>query len=283
MKLKTRSKLWIKSKMSQTMRRYWGARCRGVLFESENGMLLLPPSDLSISRTIAKEGVYNPGMLKVLRELMSQERDVLFVGTHVGAILIPSARWCRSVTGIEANPETFFLLEKNLQLNGVSNATLHNVAAMDADGPVRFAASRENTGGSKIFDGVPRRFEFVYDDPVMIDVPGRRLDDLLAGRTFDLVVMDIEGAEYRALQGMKNLLASTKELILEVLPNHVENVARVSPQEFLNTIPARFTHARPIDAPELAASYARAEFLAMYELIVKHRRLSGADILFVTE
>jgi FkbM family methyltransferase len=273
-------KLWLKAKISAFFHGYLGDGCKAFLVETQNGRLLLPSSDLSLTRSLSKAGVYNKPLLDTLLSLAKKDGRVLFVGTHVGSLLIPMAKNCQSVTGIEANPNTFKLLEINVVLNDVKNATLHNIAAWDSDTQLEFLASKDNTGGSKVQPKSKDRFEFTYDTPTVISVPAKKLDEVLEGQTFGLVVMDIEGSEWRALKGMPTLMKNVSKLVLEILPNHLENVAGVSPADFFSALPAHFTSARPINVPEMKEHYSKNDFLAMYAAVVKHHFMDGIDVIF---
>jgi FkbM family methyltransferase len=178
------------------------------------------------------------------------------------------------------HPNTFKLLEINVVLNDVKNATLHNIAAWDSDTQLEFLASKDNTGGSKVQPKSKDRFEFTYDTPTVISVPAKKLDEVLEGQTFGLVVMDIEGSEWRALKGMPTLMKNVSKLVLEILPNHLENVAGVSPADFFSALPAHFTSARPINVPEMKEHYSKNDFLAMYAAVVKHHFMDGIDVIF---
>lgn len=85
-----------------------------------------------------------------------------------------------------------------------------------------------------------------------------------SGSCFDLIVMDIEGSEYRALRGMPRILSATQALMLEVLPNYIDNIARVSVREFLEVLPDSLSCACVICASKW---YVRGEFRAMFEEI----------------
>ena len=52
-----------------------------------------------------------------------------------------------------------------------------------------------------------RDYAYFYDSPEIIKVPAGPLDDVLAGQTFDVILMDVDGSEYFALRGMQTLLA----------------------------------------------------------------------------
>ena len=47
-------------------------------------------------------------------------------------------------------------------------------------------------------------------------------------RDFALVLMDIEGSEYFALQGMQGILSRANALSMEFLPHHIRDVAGIS-------------------------------------------------------
>ena len=171
-----------------------GPHAEAVLVNSFNGRLLVPAEDLVVGRTLAFQGVYDRAEIETLSALLNDKSEVLVVGTHVGSILIPLAKKAARVAGVEANPRTFDLLSANLLLNGITNAELHNVAAGHEDGEVTFLANRHNSGGSKVKWSELDRGLFCYDHPAELKVPLRRLDDLFPGRSFDLILLDIEGS-----------------------------------------------------------------------------------------
>ena len=56
-------------------------------------------------------------------------------------------------------------------------------------------------------------------------------------------IMDIEGAEYFALQGMQDSLKKVKFLYVEYVPHHLENVSNVDKETFMKLILPHFTKA----------------------------------------
>jgi FkbM family methyltransferase len=131
-------------------------------------------------------------------------------------------------------------LEINLTLNKVANCQAMNIAASDKAGPIEFLLSRANSGGSKRVPAV-KEFIYYYDNPQTIAVEGFRLDDRLTEKAFDLIVMDIEGSEYFALQGMQKILRASKVLAVEFLPHHLKNVSRVTVADFVALIEPHFS------------------------------------------
>ena len=67
------------------------------------------------------------------------------------------------------------------------------------------------------------------------------MDDFLPNHDYDLVLLDIEGSEYFAMKGMKEILSNCKTLVVEFLPHHLRNVADIDVDTFISVIPGQFT------------------------------------------
>ena len=230
-----RLKLFLSQKFSLLRRLVVGKNTKALLVESKNGLLLVGVEDMQVGRKLSSEGAYAAEELDRLLPIISPHSGVLIVGAHIGALAIPLAKSCRSVTAIEANPESFRLLELNLALNGCANIRALNLAASDKHESLKFVVSRANSGGSKRLP-VSRDYKYFYDRPEVIDVTAAPLDDVFPDASFELVVMDIEGSEYFALKGMPKLLSRARTLAVEFLPHHLRNVAGVSPADFVDQL-----------------------------------------------
>ncbi|MCG3203450.1 MAG: hypothetical protein KCHDKBKB_00115 [Elusimicrobia bacterium] len=273
-------KLKAKSILSRLFLRYVGKGTQAILVSTEQGAFLVPASDLSMARALSLSGAYNKPLLESIQSQLNPSSRVLFVGTHVGTLLIPTSKKCAYVTGIEANPATFNLLEKNRLLHSVTNATLLHMAAFDKEGELEFLANRDNTGGSKVLQPTTNAPEFFYDNPRKIKVPAKRLDDVLPDQKFDLIVMDIEGSEYKALLGMPHLLEFSSKLILEIHPLGIEKSAGITPETLFSAIPRKFQTAIPLNTPHLEPRYTREQFTFLYNEIRSRYYSSGIDVLF---
>lgn len=216
-----------------------GGRVKALLVQTRHGVFAVDPKDRGVGRRLLLDGAYNEGELARLEQYVSSDADVLIVGSHIGALAIPLARRCRRLVAVEPNPTSYELLKTNLLLNDVKNVELLNVAASDKAGEIEMLINTANSGGSK---RVPLRSRSIYsyDSPQRIKVAAQKLDDLLAGRTFQLILMDIEGSEYFALLGMQTLLKNSRVLAVEFLPNHLRDVAGVTVQQFLASISLHF-------------------------------------------
>jgi hypothetical protein len=79
---------------------------------------------------------------------------------------------------------------------------------------------------------------------------------------FDVVVMDVEGAETLALRGMQRVLAACRVLEVEYIRNHLDKVAEVTAADFLAAFGHHFDHARAL-GDRTRRQWARAEFPAL--------------------
>ncbi len=232
-------KLFVSSLIGRVRKFVLGPDTVAVITQTDIGPFATDPQDMVVGRELRKTGSYQREELERLTQHIGENDNVLVVGAHIGALVIPISRRCKSVVAIEANPDTFRLLSYNLLLNGARNVRAFNIAASDKAESIDFVSSRTNSGGAKRMPKV-RAFEYFYDSPQTISVPAYALDEQLKGEAFSLVLMDIEGSEYFALKGMQDILSRTPTFIVEYLPHHLRNVSGVSPGEFLRLIAPHF-------------------------------------------
>jgi FkbM family methyltransferase len=221
------------------IRQALGPYARAILVTTPQGNFAVPVEDQHVGLQLRQTGRYAPGELSMLSSMCNGSTRLLVVGAHVGALVIPLAKICRSVVAIEANPHTFELLQLNVGLNGLKNCRAIHKAAGNRSEQIEFVMNRANTGGSKRKPLVSEPAYF-YDNPEVVKVEAVPLDDLLPGEIFDVILMDIEGSEYFALQGMQRILASAAVLQIEFLPHHLRNVASASVAEFVALISPHF-------------------------------------------
>lgn len=235
-----RMNFFLKNRKSAKISRQLGDGVKSVIVDSKNGILAVDPRDLEVGYKLRNYGSYGLDEITRINQLISTESNVLIVGAHIGSLVIPIAKNCNKVVGIEANPNNFNLLKTNIQLNKAENVSIHNIAASSKQETIKFQMNVVNSGGSK---RLPKNNEYMYryDNPEVIEVKAHSLDDYLDENNFDLVLIDIEGSEYFAMQGMTKILANCNTLIVEFLPHHLKNVADVTVDQFLSLIPKQFT------------------------------------------
>jgi FkbM family methyltransferase len=224
---------------SKRLRKKLGHNIKAIITKSENGLFAVEPEDLEVGQKL-RSGGFGINEVKRLKKFINSNSKVLIVGTHIGSLAIPLSKHCKEITAIEANPNTFELLEINLHLNDAKNITPHNIFANDTPEKVEFLLNTVNSGGSK---RKPKKSSFLYDfdNPEIIELESHKLDDYLPEHDYDLVLLDIEGSEYFAMKGMEDILANCKTLVVEFLPHHLKNVADIDVETFLSVLPGHFT------------------------------------------
>jgi FkbM family methyltransferase len=154
-----------------------------------------------------------------LEELARMCRDasvIADVGANKGlvSLFLAARRPDAKIYSFEPDPRIAEAYERNVRRNpGVSaGLELCRFAASDRDGTLFFASSAgtPNEGTGRVLRGGESG----------IRVEARRLDDFFfsKGRLPDVVKMDVEGAEYDALRGMKRLFEAgyPKKMLVEV-------------------------------------------------------------------
>ena len=234
-----RLNLGLKKIKSNRLRNKLGNNIKAIITNSENGLFAVDPEDLEVGQKL-RSGGFGIEELQRLKKFIDDKSKVLIVGTHIGSLAIPLSKHCKEVTAIEANPNTFELLEINLHLNNAKNITPHNIFANDSHEKVEFLLNTVNSGGSK---RKPKKSSFLYDydNPEIIELESHKLDDYLPNHDYDLILLDIEGSEYFAMKGMKDILSNCKTLVVEFMPHHLKNVADIDVETFLSVLPGHFT------------------------------------------
>ena len=202
---------------------------------SKYGSFFYDPRDNFVGRQLADTGAYNESELALYSQFLTPSSRVLWLGAHIGALLVPISKKVKEVIAYEANPETFKLLLKNLEVNNCHNVTAHNIAANDQFSELQFICNINNSGGSKRF---PKKMEAFYWDngSSIITIEAKPLDEHLNDYDFNFVFMDIEGSETFAMRGMPNIIAQCDVLVAEFIPHHLVSVGNVTLSDFLEPL-----------------------------------------------
>ena len=238
-------KYFFRTLKSKKRKKIFGPNAKGIIYDSKNGYMALPISDITIGKNLGFKGHWNFSEIQKLLQQTTQDDVIYFIGTHVGTLLVPIAKKVKTVVGFEANEDTFWFIKANLCLNKISNATIFNKAVGDGAKKVTFYKNTVNTGGSKI-KPIKDSILYNYDNPKQVEVDMVALDPFIAEQSLTPpsgIIMDIEGAEYFALKGMQATLAEVRFLYVEFVPHHLQNVSNTSVEKFIKTMTPHFSKA----------------------------------------
>lgn len=184
-----------------------------VIVKAPNGLLFIARpkfEDLArflFSETLAK---WEPRSLIKLND-----SDVMIdVGANAGFYTLHLAKTYKNanIISIEADPETSSILEKNCNLNNLSNVTIHNLAIADREGELTLYQSASHSGIHSIFEPANSQ------DTSSVKIKSTTLDNLIHG-SFNKVAwikIDVEGAELSVLRGSSKTLKITNKIFVEV-------------------------------------------------------------------
>jgi FkbM family methyltransferase len=207
------------------------SRTIGVAAQTKNGLLIVDPRDFGVSRSLLTQGSYDWSVISWLAPLLGRESRMVFVGAHLGALLIPLAlqSGSRDIVAFEPNPSTHQLLEINLALNELDDVTIHRLAVGDRKGSIGFTQNRLNSGNSR----VSQTGEVVV---AMTTLDSALYPDSSA---VDLLVMDAEGFEVHAIRGATQTLARTRYFYVEYAPEQLIEQGS-SPEQFIERLASQF-------------------------------------------
>ena len=174
-----------------------------------------------------------------------KEGDIVVdVGAHIGPYTIIASKRVGSggkVVSIEADPENFDLLSRNIQLNRLSNVLALNYAAYSEVKKIKLylPSSGEESPYTKYNTIMSDR---ARDNEESVEVSANTLDYLLLSKNMikqeeevNWIKIDVEGAEYEVLKGAKDILSKSSNitLLIEIHNLSAGNILYKPIQEFL--------------------------------------------------
>jgi FkbM family methyltransferase len=202
----------------------------GIVANTRNGLLVVDPGDFGVSRALLDRGSYDWPEIQWLGRLIDAQSQLVFVGTHIGALLVPLVRnsGATRVRALEPSPRNHRFLSMNVALNGLDFASVLQVAAGNQEGHVRFAENSINSGNSRISAVGNVEVRVAKLDTVLADCP-----------PVDLLVMDTEGFEVEVMRGGAELLQRTRYLYVEYAPEQLREQGH-APADFIQQAAAHF-------------------------------------------
>jgi len=195
-----------------------------------NKMFLDKKDSLRISIT----GSYEPAETALIKTLIKQGDTVVDIGANIGYYTLLFAKLVGEkgkVFAFEPEPENYELLEKNIQVNGYNNVVLIKKAALDTSGTTKLFLS----DFSKVRHSVCKTWE--HEKP--IEIESITLDSFFKDHKgkIDFIKMDIQGAEGKALKGMKSVLKNNKniKILTEFWPYGLKRIG-TGDEQFLKSL-----------------------------------------------
>ena len=187
-----------------------------------------------IQRYIFYFGFWEPNLTEFLKTRLIEGDVFVDVGANIGYFTLLASRLvgrAGKVIAIDASPTIFAKLLGNLKRNQATNVNALNVAVSDHTGTARvFLAPHSNIGETSIIANEGLRYE--------CDVFADSLDSLLAPEDVAkvrLVKIDVEGAEWLVIAGMRDFLRRGRpdlEVVIEMQPQSIREHGKTVEEVF---------------------------------------------------
>jgi FkbM family methyltransferase len=222
---------------SQEFRNLQEEAFRPVLVDLERWKMYVRRNDFFIGAVIAREKSYEPYVTAEIDRLLKPGDIFVDIGANIGYFTLLAAAVVGEeghVYAFEPNPDNCELLERSIIENGFANISLFPNAVAEAEQSFNLDVGGTNSNG-RIIDFSPQAVPGQYP-PLLVEAVV--LDKVLADvERINLIKIDIEGAEPRAWQGMRQLIARHRPtLVLEFSPDLIRVTSHVTGESFLDDI-----------------------------------------------
>src|ERR1051325_3823426 len=173
--------------------------------DNEGNFMMLPNLLEPVGLSLWMDGVYEPDVMRFLKESIRPDSVMVDIGANIGAFTIPLARHVNRggrVIAIEAAPSVAPVLRMNVERNHLTNVVV-----------VECAASTGDTSYVQFYEAPLDHFGMGSSAPQFgvspIEVKAQSLDQIVAANAVsqvDVIKVDVEGYEAHVFQGAENLL-----------------------------------------------------------------------------
>ncbi|MFA6357072.1 MAG: FkbM family methyltransferase [Candidatus Omnitrophota bacterium] len=163
--------------------------------------------------------LWEDGEINFIVNAVKQGNTVIDIGANIGIVTLLLAKLVGPkgrVVSFEPGPMSFALLTTNVLVNNYKNITLVNNAVSSISGTEQLFICPSGESDNQV-SKLPLDWE---EDRISIPCHTVSLDDYFSrggnDGAIDFIKIDTQGGEYKALLGMKNLLARNKNIRLTV-------------------------------------------------------------------
>ncbi len=173
----------------------------------------------------------------IIERFLPKQGDIVVdIGAHMGRYTIISSKRVGTngkVVAIEAHPNNFEMLNRNIKLNQLTNVVPLNYAVYSKETKIKLYLP-EVESGYTIYNTIMSNRARTEDK--FVEVNANTLDYLLQLKGItdvNWIKIDVEGAEFEVLQGASNVLSKSKDIALLIEVHGLDNYRPIV--EFLNS------------------------------------------------
>jgi FkbM family methyltransferase len=164
---------------------------------------------------------------------------VIDIGAHIGLYTIIGAKRVGAqgkVVAIEADPENFEMLNRNIKLNQLTNVIPLNYAVYSKETKIKLYLPSGESGFTKYNTIMPN---WINTQEKFVEVNANTLDYLLQlnkirQEEVNWIKIDVEGAEFEVLKGATNVLSKSKDVAILMELHGPPHIYRPKVEELVN-------------------------------------------------
>jgi FkbM family methyltransferase len=172
----------------------------------------------------------------IIEHFTPKQGDIVVdIGAHMGRYTIISSKRVGTngkVIALEAHPGNFEMLNRNIELNQLTNVIPLNYAVYSKETKIKLYLPEEESGYT-IYNTIMSNRAGTEDK--FVEVNANTLDSLLQLKGItdvNWVKIDVEGAEFEVLKGATNVLSKSKDIALLIEVHGPDNYSPIL--NFLN-------------------------------------------------
>ena len=199
--------------------------------ETDDFVIFVDSRDLDIGDYIARNRKYEPHVTASLKRALKPGYTFLDIGANIGWHTLTAAAQLKGngkIISVEPNPRNVQLLYHSVTVNGFSNVKVFPYAASDENHLLQLVAGISNG----VVKDVPE------DRAYCEYVPAFKIDDLVKDEPrIDVVKIDIDGHEPKALRGMSETIKKHRpKIISEFSPSSLIELSAINPEDYLRAL-----------------------------------------------
>jgi FkbM family methyltransferase len=206
-----------------------------ILLDVQGSKMYVDSRDVGVTPFLLEWGVYEKYETELFKRLVKKGMVVVDVGANIGYYTLLAAHLVGDegkVFAFEPDPNNYYLLCKNIEINGYRNVIPVRKAIFSKSREMKLFLDKSNLGGHSLS-------EANVNKGASITVEVTSLDDYFKNTDYkiDVIKMDVQGLEMEVLEGMTNIISQNDNLqiITEFWPGGLRN-AGSSPVSFLNKL-----------------------------------------------
>lgn len=180
---------------------------------------------------IIKPETYEARLAQLFVTLASPGAMILDVGAHVGLHTLLFSHLVGingRVVSVEPSPANAWLLHRHLAWNRCLNVEVIEAAIGNSEDTISFRFASDPTSGSAFENSLASEVE---GEAAIVRMT--TIDTICADRNPDLIKIDVEGAEFLALVGAREILARSSPILVVAIHPDEMRALRTTPAELI--------------------------------------------------